>query len=140
MPALSQITRSPIGLWAAWTAACALLILAAGSIGEGPTPSALLISVVGEHLLSGWPAILFLLAAVGYGCWITRFTKNQLGGSIRTAAPAAGLGFMLIHCLGNVDEVLEKSLVFREGEELFKDVPLSCVYGDLTVSAHNSPH
>ena len=47
---------------------------------------------------------------------------------------------LTIHCLGNVDEVLEKSLIFREGEELFKDVPLSCVYGDLTVSAHNSPH
>ncbi len=45
-----------------------------------------------------------------------------------------------IHCLDNVDQVLEKSLVLKEGEVLFKDVPLSSVYGDFTVSSHNSPH
>lgn len=47
---------------------------------------------------------------------------------------------LTIHCLGNVDEVLEKALVLKEGETLFKDVPLSAVYGDFTVSSHNSPH
>ena len=47
---------------------------------------------------------------------------------------------LIIHCLGNVDEVLEKSLVLKEGETLFKDVPLSTVYGDFTVSSHNNPH
>ncbi len=45
-----------------------------------------------------------------------------------------------IHCLNNVDQVLEKTLVLKEGEVLFKDVPLSSVYGDFTVSSHNSPH
>ena len=47
---------------------------------------------------------------------------------------------LVIHCLDNVDQVLEKSLVLKEGETLFKDVPLSSVYGDLTVSSHNSQH
>lgn len=47
---------------------------------------------------------------------------------------------LTIHCLGNVDEVLEKTLVIKEGETLFKDVSISSVYGDITVSAHNSPH
>ena len=95
MPAPSHITRNPITLWAAWTAACALLIIAAGSIGKGPSPGNLLVSVIGEHLLSGWPAILFLLAAIGFGRWITRFTKHRFGISIRLIAPAVGLGFML---------------------------------------------
>lgn len=45
-----------------------------------------------------------------------------------------------VHCLDNVDQVLEKSLVLKDGETLFKDVPHSSVYGDLTVSSHNSPH
>ena len=47
---------------------------------------------------------------------------------------------LTIHCLENVDEVLEKSLVMKEGETLFKDVPPSSVYGDITVSSHNTPH
>lgn len=47
---------------------------------------------------------------------------------------------LVIHCLDNVDQVLEKSLVLKEGATLFKDVPLSSVYGDLTVSSHNSQH
>jgi ATP-dependent Lon protease len=45
-----------------------------------------------------------------------------------------------IHCMDNVDQVLEKSLVLKKGETLFKDVPLSSVYGDFTVSSHNRPH
>ena len=45
-----------------------------------------------------------------------------------------------IHCFDNVDHVLEKSLVLKDGETLFKDVPHSSVYGDFTVSSHNSPH
>ncbi len=47
---------------------------------------------------------------------------------------------LVIHCLDNVDQVLEKSLVLKEGETLFKDVSHSSVYGDFTVSSHNSPH
>ena len=45
-----------------------------------------------------------------------------------------------VHCLDNVDQVLEKSLVLKVGETLFKDVAHSSVYGDFTASSHNSPH
>ena len=45
-----------------------------------------------------------------------------------------------IHCLENVDEVLEKALILKEGEELFKDVSLESIVGDITVSSHNAPH
>jgi len=45
-----------------------------------------------------------------------------------------------IHCMDNVDEVLEKALVLKEGEELFIDVPLESIVGDFTVSSHNAPH
>ncbi len=47
---------------------------------------------------------------------------------------------LIIHCLSDVDEVLEKALIMKDGETLFKDVSISSVYGDITVSAHNSPH
>ncbi len=47
---------------------------------------------------------------------------------------------LVIHCMENVDEVLEKALVVKEGETLFKDASLSTVYGDFTVSSHNTPH
>ncbi len=45
-----------------------------------------------------------------------------------------------VHCMENVDQVLEKSLVLKEGETLFKDVSLSSIYSDFTVSSHNRPH
>ena len=45
-----------------------------------------------------------------------------------------------IHCMENVDEVLEKALVLKEGEGLFIDVPLESIVGDFTVSSHNAPH
>lgn len=45
-----------------------------------------------------------------------------------------------IHCVDNVDEVLEKALILKEGEELFKEVPLETIVGDFTVSSHNAPH
>ncbi|MBU0960040.1 MAG: endopeptidase La [Proteobacteria bacterium] len=45
---------------------------------------------------------------------------------------------LVIHCVENVDEVLERALVLKEEETLFKDVPLASVYGDFTVSSHNT--
>lgn len=45
-----------------------------------------------------------------------------------------------IHCVDNVDEVLEKALILKEGEELFKEVSLEAIVGDFTVSSHNAPH
>ena len=47
---------------------------------------------------------------------------------------------LTIHCVENVDEVLEKTLILKEGEELFKDVPMESIVGDFTVSSHNAPH
>ncbi|MCF8056898.1 MAG: endopeptidase La [Desulfocapsa sp.] len=47
---------------------------------------------------------------------------------------------LTIHCVENVDDVLEKALVLKEGITLFKDVPLASVLGDYTVSSHNTPH
>lgn len=46
---------------------------------------------------------------------------------------------LVIHCVENVDEVLEKALVLKKKETLFKDVSLASVYGDFTVSSHNTP-
>jgi len=45
-----------------------------------------------------------------------------------------------IFCVDNVDEVLEKALILKEGDELFKDVPLETIIGDFTVSSHNAPN
>jgi len=47
---------------------------------------------------------------------------------------------LTIHCVENVDEVLERSLILREGENLFADIPLATVIDDLTVSSHNIQH
>lgn len=57
-----------------------------------------------------------------------------------TDVPANIRKSLVVHCLDNVDQVLEKSLVLKDGETLFKDVPLSSVYSDFTLSSHNSPH
>jgi ATP-dependent Lon protease len=46
---------------------------------------------------------------------------------------------LVIHCVDNVDEVLERALVLKENETLFKNVALATVYGDLTASSHNAP-
>jgi ATP-dependent Lon protease len=48
-------------------------------------------------------------------------------------------GSLSIDLVDNVDEVLQKALLVREGEELFKDVPLESIYKDFTVSSHNTP-
>ncbi len=47
---------------------------------------------------------------------------------------------LTIHCIDNVDEVLEKALVLKENEALFKEVSLDSVFGDFTVSSHNVSH
>jgi len=45
-----------------------------------------------------------------------------------------------IELVSHMDEVLEKALIVKENESVFKDVPLGSVYGDITVSTHNVPH
>jgi len=44
-----------------------------------------------------------------------------------------------IELVEDVDEVLQRALMVKEGESLFKDVPLESIYGDFTVSSHNTP-
>lgn len=46
---------------------------------------------------------------------------------------------LLIELVDDVDEVLQKALIVKEGETLFKDVPLEAILSDFTVSAHNTP-
>jgi ATP-dependent Lon protease len=48
-------------------------------------------------------------------------------------------GSLTVDLVDNVDEVLQKALLVREGEELFKDVPLESLYKDFTMSSHNAP-
>lgn len=46
---------------------------------------------------------------------------------------------LLIELVDDVDEVLQKALIVKEGEALFKDVPLESIFNDFTVSSHNTP-
>ncbi|HBI14419.1 MAG TPA: endopeptidase La [Desulfobulbaceae bacterium] len=46
---------------------------------------------------------------------------------------------LTVDLVDNMDEVLQKALLVREGEELFKDVPLESLYKDFTMSSHNAP-
>ena len=46
---------------------------------------------------------------------------------------------LTIELVDDVDEVLQKALVVKEGETIFKDVPLESIFGDFTVSSHNTP-
>ena len=46
---------------------------------------------------------------------------------------------LTIELVEDVDEVLQKALIVKEGETLFKDVSLESIYSDFTVSSHNTP-
>lgn len=46
---------------------------------------------------------------------------------------------LTIDLVDDVDEVLQRALVLKEGETLFKDVPLDTIFGDFTISSHNTP-
>ncbi len=46
---------------------------------------------------------------------------------------------LIIDLVEHMDEVLEKALIVKEGEELFKDVPLDSIMNDFTLSSHNTP-
>jgi len=48
-------------------------------------------------------------------------------------------GSLKVELVQHVDEVLQKALIIKEGEELFKDVPLESIFSDFTVSSHNTP-
>jgi len=44
-----------------------------------------------------------------------------------------------IELVDDVDDVLEKALILREGVSIFKDVSLDSIYNDFTLSSHNTP-
>jgi len=44
-----------------------------------------------------------------------------------------------VEFVDHVDDVLRKALLIKEGEELFKVVPMESIFSDITVSSHNTP-
>jgi len=44
-----------------------------------------------------------------------------------------------ITLVNHVDEVLVQALIVKDGEELFKAVPMESIFNDVTLSAHNTP-
>ncbi|MDR2549151.1 MAG: endopeptidase La [Desulfobulbus sp.] len=48
-------------------------------------------------------------------------------------------GSLTVDLVDDVDEVLQRALILKEGENLFKDVPLDSIFSDFTISAHNTP-
>jgi ATP-dependent Lon protease len=46
---------------------------------------------------------------------------------------------LAIELVDDVDEVLQRALIVKEGETLFKDVSLESIFSDFTISAHNTP-
>jgi ATP-dependent Lon protease len=46
---------------------------------------------------------------------------------------------LAIDLVDDVDEVLQRALILREGETLFKDVSLDSIFSDFTISSHNTP-
>ncbi|QQG66185.1 endopeptidase La [Desulfobulbus oligotrophicus] len=46
---------------------------------------------------------------------------------------------LTIDVVDSVDKVLQRALILKPGETLFKDVPLDSVYRDFTLSSHNTP-
>lgn len=46
---------------------------------------------------------------------------------------------LTIDLVDSVDNVLQRALILKPGETLFKDVPLDSIYRDFTLSSHNTP-
>ena len=44
-----------------------------------------------------------------------------------------------ITLVNHVDDVLVQALIVKDGEELFKAVPMESIFNDVTLSAHNTP-
>ena len=44
-----------------------------------------------------------------------------------------------IELVDNVDEVLQRALIVREGETLFKDLPLDPLFSDFPIASHDTP-
>ncbi len=46
---------------------------------------------------------------------------------------------LVIDLVDDVDEVLQRALILKDGETLFKDVSVESIYNDFTLSSHNTP-
>jgi ATP-dependent Lon protease len=47
---------------------------------------------------------------------------------------------LVIECMEHVDDVLERAIVLKKGETLFKDLPVPVVYGEVALPVDNSHH
>jgi ATP-dependent Lon protease len=54
--------------------------------------------------------------------------------------PMRVLKMLNIELVEHMDEVLEKALVLKEGQDLFNEVPLESVSPDIAASVNNVPH
>ena len=93
-PSEKNPLRTPTARWAAWSLACATLIAAAGSIGGTTDPVTALILTIDTHARAGWPAIVLLIAALGYGRLCARIGPRFL--DISRVSPAIGLAVSLL--------------------------------------------
>jgi len=46
---------------------------------------------------------------------------------------------LTVDLVDDVDEVLQRALILKEGETVFKDVSLDSIFSDFTISSHNTP-
>jgi ATP-dependent Lon protease len=53
--------------------------------------------------------------------------------------PQKILNSLTVDLVDDVDEVLQRALILKEGETLFKDVPVDSIFSDFTISSHNTP-
>ncbi|WP_028579934.1 endopeptidase La [Desulfogranum japonicum] len=53
--------------------------------------------------------------------------------------PEPILSSLDVQLVDDVDQVLEEALIRKQGEDLFKDVPVDSIFSDFTLSAHNTP-
>lgn len=47
---------------------------------------------------------------------------------------------LVIECVAHADVVLERAIILKEGESLFKELSPPAVYGESTIAMDNSPH
>ncbi len=87
--------------WPVWAIACAALTASAGSIGGTLDPLTALLLTIDTHVQAGWPAVLLLLAAIGFGRGIWRGAVLSRGlcpglySDLRSVSPAVGVAMML---------------------------------------------
>jgi hypothetical protein len=118
-PHPSRRRPGPAGLWLLWSASLGLLIAAAGSVGGTLDPVSALLVTLDTHTRMGWPALLLLAAAGGWGALIVGPGGRvaPIRSALRGATPAAGLGVVLvvIWSLGQLGALSTASMIMIVG-------------------------